>query len=379
VLNSIFKTWLPPEKLSLFFTKKCNFNCDYCYLGEKTTQTININRFYKAINFFLCLETKRIEITYMGGEPLLELDFVKKTAVQIRKIAKKRNKEIKLLHLMTNGSLLTKKYFELLKKEGITFTVSLDGKSNDSHRKEKNYPHSSSLRKIRKNLSDIPVAECGNSLVFGPDNVSQLFENVLFTANLGFCSIYFLPRLYEKWETKDLKILKLNLKKIADYYVSLFKGEKNSREIFTIPYLEKYLEMKNNKHLFCCDKLNMDWQGDFYRCWSFLSLPDNLRKRYRLDTKNFNESDKIFRENFFIPAVKLFEKLSQENIFKSVFCPVDAYAYAILYKKNPEEAIQNFIKIGKPYKEFFQNIYSRLKNNLLFKKRYRLLSKKEMC
>jgi len=108
----------PAPKLSLFFTKKCNFSCDYCYLGAKTNQTIKLNKCLKAVDFFLSLPPGDKEITYMGGEPLLETGFLKKSALEIKKMAEKRNSRIELFHVMTNGSLLTPRRLDSLQKLG---------------------------------------------------------------------------------------------------------------------------------------------------------------------------------------------------------------------------------------------------------------------
>ena len=351
----------PAQKLSLFFTKKCNFSCDYCYLGAKTNQTIKLNKCLKAVDFFLSLPPGDKEITYMGGEPLLETGFLKKSALEIKKMAEKRNSRIELFHVMTNGSLLTPRRLDSLQKLGLSFTVSLDGeeKSNDSHRQE--------AARVLNNLKGVSLSGFGNSLVFGPDNVSRLSKNVVFMAGLGFSYIYFLPRLYEQWSAKDLKILKQNLAKIKEFYVSLFKNK--TKKPFIIPYLYEYFE-RRNKRSFSCDKLNMDWSGDIYRCWSFLSLADHARKKYRLDLNNFSKSDKIFRKKFFIPAVELFTKLSGQNILESVFCPVDVYVYSVLYEKDREEMMKNFIRINNLYGNFFRSIVKTLSPDEAFARIY---------
>ena len=358
-----------PTKLSLFFTKKCNFDCTYCYLGKKNNQTLSFKKFYEVIDFFLSLPSdQEKEITYMGGEPLVEMDFVKKSALKIKKIAEE--KKLDILHLMTNGYLLSKKEFNALSDIGITFTVSLDGQeeTNTAYRKMKS--GKSPYKKILKNLSNISLREkgMGNSLVFGPDNVSKLYKNILFISKLGFENIYFLPRLYELWKEKDLKLLKFNFKKIEKYYVSLFK-QGDPKKIFTIPYLRKYINDKDIK-TFYCDKLNMDWQGNLFRCWAFLSLEARIREKYKINMSDFKKSNKKFEKEFFLPAIELFEQLSKQSILESSFCPVDNYAYSILYNKNSKEAMESFININNLYKDFFQDIYQQLRNNFLFKKTY---------
>ena len=123
----------------------------------------------------------------------------------------------------------------------------------------------------------------GNSLVFGPDNVSKLYGNILFISKFGFENIYFLPRLYELWNEKDLKLLKFNFEKIEKYYVSLFK-EGDPKKIFTIPYLRKYID-NNNIKTFHCDKLNMDWRGDLLI--EFADKPYSFGRMQRNDKTGF--------------------------------------------------------------------------------------------
>jgi len=362
-----------PTKLSLFFTKKCNFDCSYCYLGKKNSQTLSFKKFYEVVDFFLSLPSdQEKEITYMGGEPLVEMNFVKKSALKIKKMADENKKKLSVLHLMTNGYLLSKKEFNILSDIGITFTVSLDGdeKTNIAYRKAKSGKFS--YKKILKNLSNISLREkgMGNSLVFGPDNVSKLYRNILFVSELGFEDIYFLPRLYELWKEKDLKLLRSNFDKIGKHYVSLFKqGDPN--KIFTIPYLRKYID-NNSIKTFYCDKLNMDWQGNLFRCWAFLSLEDKIREKYKINMGDFQRSNRKFEKEFFLPGVRLSEELSGQDIRKSIFCPVDSYSYAILYNKDPNKMIKNFVKINKLYQRLFDGIISQLKGNSLFEKRYKI-------
>lgn len=114
-------------------TDHCNLSCSYCSLGELYNfgkkDRKNVNTRY-AINFLKYIfELKppktKLMIGFFGGEPLLNINFIKKI-VEVTKelnIEKKLNIEFN----MTTNATLIHKHIQFLVDNNFTLLVSLDG------------------------------------------------------------------------------------------------------------------------------------------------------------------------------------------------------------------------------------------------------------
>ena len=119
-------------KMTLQVTQNCNFRCDYCvYSGSYHNRVHNNKRMdwdtAKAALDFLYLHSKNsveVNISFYGGEPLLEIDLIKKCVNYARDIFKRKNI---LFNLTTNASLLTDDIIRYMNKEKFLLTISLDG------------------------------------------------------------------------------------------------------------------------------------------------------------------------------------------------------------------------------------------------------------
>ena len=143
VLNNLINL----KQLTFEVTDACNLKCKYCGYGEfyddydeRTNRNLSIKR---AINLLEFLEDKwnsrhsssikkRTTISFYGGEPLLNISFIKEIVSWIEK------RELLQCHFvfsMTTNALLLKKHIEFLVKHDFRILVSLDGnKANHSYR-----------------------------------------------------------------------------------------------------------------------------------------------------------------------------------------------------------------------------------------------------
>lgn len=120
--------------LVLETTQKCNFRCTYCIYnpeyehkrnhGEKT---MPLSIAQAAIDYLDKHSTKldRVSITFYGGEPLIELDFIK-SCINYSRAVINGKKHINY-SLTTNGSLITQDVARYLKDNDFSVTLSLDG------------------------------------------------------------------------------------------------------------------------------------------------------------------------------------------------------------------------------------------------------------
>jgi uncharacterized protein len=123
----------------------CNLNCAYCFYLEKKA-LFGAGKKYRMTDGLLSVFIKNyiqsqpspvVEFIWQGGEPTLSgLDFFKKVVELQRPFA--RRKMIRN-SLQTNGTLLTRKWCEFLKKYNFMVGISLDGPKeiHDRYRRDR--------------------------------------------------------------------------------------------------------------------------------------------------------------------------------------------------------------------------------------------------
>lgn len=120
------------SRLTLQVTQNCNFRCEYCvYSGSYHNRVHNNKRMdwdtAKVALDFLCMHSKNsaeINISFYGGEPLLEMELIRECVDYARKIFERKNLSF---NLTTNASLLTDDIIQYMEREKFLLTISLDG------------------------------------------------------------------------------------------------------------------------------------------------------------------------------------------------------------------------------------------------------------
>lgn len=131
---------------NLFFrilpTTDCNARCFYCYEAGVDHCAIDKKIFPKIIGFIeSCIkeDTKRINIQWYGGEPLLELEAIQSLTKGLKELFKKKNLKYSFT-MISNGILLDSKTVLILANELEIkkIQITLDGMSEE-YKKRKAY------------------------------------------------------------------------------------------------------------------------------------------------------------------------------------------------------------------------------------------------
>lgn len=128
--------------LMIYPTQDCNLKCWYCYENHvpqsfmtKDVQTRIVNHIKSVV---VKKELNFINITFFGGEPLLNHDtIVFPLLEEIKKICDNANVNF-YCFFITNGTLLTEEVILRLKKFNPMFQITLDGNS-EKHNKVRAY------------------------------------------------------------------------------------------------------------------------------------------------------------------------------------------------------------------------------------------------
>ena len=131
------------KQLVLQVTQQCNLRCEYCaYSGNYANNRVHSNKRMdfdmakRAIDMFISRssENPEINVSFYGGEPLLEFDLLKKCVFYSH-----NNCEKKIVHnITTNGTLLTDEIVDFLVEYDFDLLISLDG-SRKEHNKNRKF------------------------------------------------------------------------------------------------------------------------------------------------------------------------------------------------------------------------------------------------
>lgn len=122
--------------LTIAITRACNFDCSYCYEGNRTGKPMTKEVEDRLIRFIKEFKTDQMSITWYGGEPLLAFDRILSIDSRLKEMGKRYTAS-----MITNGYLFTDEMIARLNDLNITYLqITLDGKkeTHDSRRYLKN-------------------------------------------------------------------------------------------------------------------------------------------------------------------------------------------------------------------------------------------------
>jgi uncharacterized protein len=119
-------------------TDNCNLNCSYCSLGElyelgkRDHKNININYAINFLKYIFDLKTEKTKLTisFFGGEPLININFIKKIIEEAKRLNAEKGLELEFS--MTTNATLIHKHIQFLVENNFILLISLDG-NEDGH------------------------------------------------------------------------------------------------------------------------------------------------------------------------------------------------------------------------------------------------------
>ena len=123
------------QSLTLQVTQQCNLKCEYCpysggfYNRQHNNRKMSFEIAKKAIDFYFLhsFDIPDAQIGFYGGEPLLEIELIKKAVSYAKEVfgEKKIN-----FNMTTNATLLNMDIADFLVQNDFNITISLDGPRN---------------------------------------------------------------------------------------------------------------------------------------------------------------------------------------------------------------------------------------------------------
>lgn len=170
------------ERYVIHVTKACNMNCLYCYEKDKastyTWQEVerlcaNIVKSNK--------DGKPYSVEFLGGEPMLAFDYIKKAVAYFDK---NDAEHAKYFVITSNGTLVDQNLIDFLKEHSnVMFSVSLDGIPEANEQRLLKSTGENSYELVSYNirrlfLSDVPCNQISAHMVTHAFNAMMILRSV---------------------------------------------------------------------------------------------------------------------------------------------------------------------------------------------------------
>jgi len=277
-------------------TEGCSLNCTYCYQFNKKPTRMSfdiakefidhlLNDDYGYINRY---NSPAIIIEFIGGEPLMEVELIRKIYEYFLDRCYELDHPWFTLHrlsICSNGMQYFDKEVQDFFKDyahNISFNISIDGNKelHDSCRIQPNGEGSYDVDMVALNhYNKNFTPERNSKMTLAPENISHLFESVVDFINHDMRSINLNCVFEEGWKPKHALIEYQQLKKLADYILE------NDLEYLYISIFNERPEGMQSKYAdgnFCGglgSMLSLRPNGQFYPCIRYMpsSVGDNVK------------------------------------------------------------------------------------------------------
>lgn len=198
--------------LSLAIAQKCNLGCSYCYAAQgqfgEAAKAMDILTAMQAIDFLLHDKQpgETIQISFMGGEPLMNRAGVQTATVYAKKMAQSKQVQVNF-SITTNGTLIRPEDVVFFEQYRFAVTISLDG-SKDEHdllRPLKNGKGSFDLilKNIKPLLQSQKEMQVSARITVTPQNM-HISETLQSFIDMGFHSVGLSPLLHANDQQNEL-------------------------------------------------------------------------------------------------------------------------------------------------------------------------------
>lgn len=283
------------KHLVLMITYNCNLRCKYCYENHIPNKSMMID---DAIhNIELCFKEislnpwyNRLEIIFMGGEPLLE--WHKITSI-VETIESRKDWPLPYHFFMaTNGTLLTEEMKLWIEPRKGHFIL---GISTDGNSEMQNVNRCNSSRSIDLQYFIQTWPNQAPKVTISHWSLPQLANGIIYLHEKGFKKIQANLAMGQNWTNDDLKLYAEQLEILSNYYIENPRIQRCS--LLGIDLIHA-LNLQNTNRKFCgCGEIMtcIDTDGKEYPCQMF--APITISHQQILDSKKIDFKNHAIFDN----------------------------------------------------------------------------------
>lgn len=219
--------------IALFVAQECNMNCVYCYGegGQYAGQGfMSEETAFTAVDWLMVNSkgTEKLNISFFGGEPLLNFPLIQKTVEYSKRRASEYGKTI-TYSMTTNGSLLTDEIIIFLRDEKFDVLISFDGPPSIQNSQRPFSDGSPSYpvvyANIQKLLASMPGVQA-RATVYGDADSFEIGEGLAQAGFMEYTLIKAAPVLLQGGETEGHEKSPFNpsSEKIVSFYDKEWDG-----------------------------------------------------------------------------------------------------------------------------------------------------------
>jgi len=253
-----FNDFYKLDNIVLNVSNACNRHCKYCYAFTKKGLMSNeiaqkaIDKCYK--NHLECNSDKKFNISFYGGEPLLNWDCIKFCL----DYCKEQNYDISF-GITTNLTILSDEMIQYIKDFNIHMLISIDGRKETHDRNRDN-----SYDLVETNVKKLFENDLGEQLearmTVMPIKCEELVKDIEHLISLGFKTISPVIVRDTIWEEKDYENLIKGLSDVWDLYFNKWNENNPVKIKLCDDYVDKDLFVGNKKQQKVCSA------GDCHTC-----------------------------------------------------------------------------------------------------------------
>ncbi len=281
---------------SICITHRCNLSCVYCYQKHRDGKSMNRNTLSKVLDWIVSNKPKNtqgIELTFIGGEPMIEFDTMKYAYEYM--CSNYPNEDV-IFYATTNGTLLDEAGKSWIRKHKDRFylRLSLDG-TRETHNKNRN----SSFDLIDIDFFKETWPGQGVKVTLSEYSLKNLAENIKFIHSIGFDDIGGV-NLYEGdnfWDKPEfIDILKNQLKELVDFYIEYPQLRLNQLFDKRLDFCESTPKIKCKRCGIGENTIFFDVDGTRYPCTFITPMTYNSLELQRMSDFNFKSIDNFIDE-----------------------------------------------------------------------------------
>ena len=258
-------------RVSLSLNHACNLACSYCYAGAKFDRAMPLDVARAGVELALAGGRGTPQISFFGGEPLMEFDRIQQVVSHARERAKQLARPVRFL-VITNGLLLHGERLDWLMEQDFTVSVSLDGcrEAHDACRRR--VGGASSYDAVVANLGELLDRSPRGVKVIAvlhPDNVAWAAGSLVSLLDLGVRNLSMNLDYAADWDEPARDRFEAALQRLGDAYVQAWRDGR----AFSLNLLDSRVNTgldgaykPSDRCDFGCEEVAVSPRGRLYPC-----------------------------------------------------------------------------------------------------------------